>query len=84
MFTELEISIRRLLLECVANAFGLAGVTLLVFVLLGPSRDRSKFPSFRYVKYILAILFLPFVLLHIFSGARCHCGKCQVCRWWEW
>lgn len=84
MLTELEISIGRLLLECVANAFGLALVTLLAFLLLDHSHDRSKFPSFRYVKYILTLLFLPFVLFHIFSGARCHCGKCQVCRWWEW
>lgn len=84
MFTELEISTGRLLIEFAANAFGIAVVALLAYMFLGRSRDCSTFPSFRYVKYILVILFLPFVLLHIFSGARCHCGQCQVCRWWEW
>lgn len=83
MLTELEISIGHLLLECVANAFGVA-VVALAFVLLGKPRDHSKFPRSRYVKYVLIILFLPFVVLHVFSGASCHCGKCQVCRWWEW
>jgi len=84
MAGELGTLICRLLLEWIADALCVALVACLAFVFLGHSRDHSNLPRFRYVKYILAILFLPFVIIHVFAGGRCHCGgNCSSCRWWE-